>query len=1067
MDLVFPDPPPSEMKLSETPLRAVIRDSNRRDETAAVSHILAAAELPPEATERIDATARTLVEAVRRQRFGKGGLDAFLQEYALSSPEGVALMCLAEALLRIPDAETVDRLIRDKIAPETNTVDWQRHLGHSGSLFVNASTWALMLTGRLLRPDHHSDLASALRHIIARSSEPLWRQAVTAAMRILADQFISGRTIEEALRRIRDAEQHGYRHSFDMLGEAARTGADAERYREAYRHAIAALGNASAGRVIEAAPGISIKLSALHPRYEMAQRDRVMRELLPSLFGLAAEARDAGIGFTIDAEEADRLELSLDLIEALAMAPELAGWDGLGLAVQAYQKRALALVDWLADLAGRAHRRLMLRLVKGAYWDSEIKRAQERGLDSYPVFTRKVATDVSYLACVKRMLAAGSAFFPQFATHNAHTVAIVLELAGGRTDWEFQRLHGMGEALYDQIVGPGTGDRRTVDSGQRHRPCRVYAPVGGHEDLLAYLVRRLLENGANTSFVNRIVDAAAPIDAIVADPIAALASLPAKPHPRIPLPRDLFLPTHRNSPGIDFGDPRALSALQSQLSMAGGVPQHAGPLVGGVEFTADGVPARDPTDHRRRLSKVAVATPAMLEKALSLAAAAAPQWDATPAERRAAVLDRAADRFEAHRAELMALIIREGGRTIPAAMSEVREACDLLRYYGGRARADFAAPQTLSGPTGERNELSLHGRGVFACISPWNFPLAIFTGQVAAALAAGNAVIAKPAEQTPVIAAAAVHHLLAAGIPSEVLHLLPGPGEQIGAALVADPRIAGVAFTGSTETAQAINRALAGRDGPIVPLIAETGGQNAMIVDSSALPEQIIADVVTSAFDSAGQRCSALRLLYLQQEIAERVISMLAGAMAELRIGDPALLATDVGPVIDAEARRLLQAHAARMERTGHLIYQCPLPPETAHGTFFAPRAFEIESARSLNGEIFGPILHIVRWSADRLDAVIDEIAATGYALTLGIQSRIDETMRHVLDRLGVGNNYVNRNMIGAVVGAQPFGGERLSGTGPKAGGPRYLHRFATERTLSVDTTAAGGNATLLSLADG
>ena len=1047
MDLVFTAPLPPE-----TRLRAAIRDAHRLDEATVDAALLAAADMPLEARERIAATARRLVDTVRRERLGKGGLDAFLHEYALSSPEGVALMCLAEALLRIPDAETVDKLIRDKIA----AADWHSHLGHSGSLFVNASTWALMLTGRLLRPENENDVGDALRRLIARSSEPVWRQAVTAAMRILAGQFVMGRTIEEALDRAREPERHGYRHSYDMLGEAARTMADAERYHAAYAHAIAAIGGAAAAASVEAAPGISVKLSALHPRYEIAQRERIARELLPVLLGLARQARDAGIGFTIDAEEADRLEPMLDIVEALALAPELAGWDGLGLAVQAYQKRALPLVDWLADVARRAKRRLMVRLVKGAYWDTEIKRAQERGLDGYPVFTRKLATDVSYLACAKQLFAAGSALYPQFATHNAHSLAAILELSGGRTDWEFQRLHGMGEALYDEVVG----------RDKMNRPCRVYAPVGGHEDLLAYLVRRLLENGANTSFVNRIVDERAPIDEIVADPIARLAALPRKPHPKIPLPRDLFQPERCNSQGLDLADPRALADLRKGLAEALRLPARAAPIVGGTELAGTKISVFDPSDRRRQIGTVVAAGPEAVEQALARAVHAAPSWNNTPAEQRAAILERAADLYEQHRAALMALIIREGGRTVPAALSEVREAVDFLRYYAARARAEFAMPQRLPGPTGEQDEIGLHGRGVFACISPWNFPLSIFTGQIAAALAAGNAVIAKAAEQTPLVAAAAVRHLLAAGIPGDVLHLLPGDGETVGAALVADPRIAGVAFTGSTETGRAINQSLAARPGPIAPLIAETGGQNAMIVDSSALAEQVVADTLVSAFDSAGQRCSALRLLYVQDDIADRLLPMLAGAMAELRIGDPALLATDVGPVIDEPARQALERHAARMAREGRLLYQCPLPAGTEHGTFFAPRAFEIDSAGRLEREVFGPILHVIRWRADRLDAVCDEIAATGYALTLGIHSRIDETVRHVLSRLGVGNSYVNRTMIGAVVGVQPFGGERLSGTGPKAGGPRYLHRFAVERTVSIDTTAAGGNATLLSLDD-
>jgi RHH-type proline utilization regulon transcriptional repressor/proline dehydrogenase/delta 1-pyrroline-5-carboxylate dehydrogenase len=794
----------------------------------------------------------------------------------------------------------------------------------------------------------------------------------------------------------------------------------------------------------------------LHPRYEMAQRDRVLVEMAPVLLGLARAARDVGIGFTIDAEEADRLELSLDLFEALARAPELAGWDGLGLAVQAYQKRTLPVIDWLADLARDSRRRLMVRLVKGAYWDTEIKRSQERGLDGYPVYTRKVATDVSYLACAKRLLAAGELFYPQFATHNAHTVAAVFGLAGARRDYEFQRLHGMGEALYEQVVGADRMDR----------PCRVYAPVGNHEDLLAYLVRRLLENGANTSFVNRIVDESQPIDAIIADPIARLRGLPAKPHPRIALPRDLYRPERQNAQGLDLTDLPTLARLRQGLAAALERPWHAAPIVGGVEQVGAAAPVTDPSDRRRQVGTVVAAAPETVALALDRASRAAPMWDMTPAVERTALLERAAQLYERDRAALIALIIREGGRNIPDALAELREAVDSLRYYALRARTDFAAPERLSGPTGERNQISLHGRGVFACISPWNFPLAIFTGQVAAALAAGNAVVAKPAEQTPLVAAAAVRLLHEAGIPGDVLHLLPGTGEAVGARLVADARVAGIAFTGSTETAWQINRRLAQRQGPIVPLIAETGGQNAMIVDSSALAEQVVVDVLISAFNSAGQRCSSLRLLYVQDDIAPRLLPMLKGAMDELRIGDPALIATDVGPLIDEPARQALEQHAARMAREGHLVYQCRLPAGTEHGTFFAPRAFEIDRAGRLDHEVFGPILHIIRWRADRLDAVLDEIAATGFGLTLGIHSRIDETVDQILRRLRIGNSYVNRNMIGAVVGVQPFGGEGLSGTGPKAGGPRYLHRFASERTVSVDTTAAGGNASLLSLQD-
>jgi len=1041
----------TETPAAPTAPRAVLDRRYREDETAAVERTLSAVELPAETLDRIAARARALVTEVRRQRLGKGGLDAFLHEYALSSREGVVLMCLAEALLRIPDSETVDRLIRDKLG----SADWSQHLGRSESLFVNASTWALMLTGRLMKSDgEERDLAGVLRRLVARSGEPVVRQAVTSAMRILGRQFVMGRSIAEALDRARGPEKQGYRHSYDMLGEAARTAADARRYFESYQAAIGALGAAVNGRDVFSAPGISVKLSALHPRYDEATRERALRELAPSLLALARQAKQQGIGFTVDAEESERLEISLDLIETLALDPSLAGWDGFGLAVQAYQKRILPLVDWLADLAARSRRRLMVRLVKGAYWDSEIKRSQERGLDGYAVFTRKVATDVSYIAAAKRMLGDRAAFYPQFATHNAHTLATILELAGNRDDFEFQRLHGMGEALYEQVVG--------VD--KLNRPCRVYAPVGSHEDLLAYLVRRLLENGANTSFVNRIVDDKAPIDEIIADPIARLRKLPKKPHPRIPLPRDLYGAERKNSRGPDLSSRSELLKLRTALDAAARGPWTAAPIVGGVELTGADRAVNDPSDRRRVVGRVSEASAQQVDLALDRASRASDDWDATPAAKRAAALEKAADLYEERLPELVALIVREGGRTIPDAVSEVREAVDFCRYYAVRARADFAAPMALPGPTGERNALEMHGRGVFACISPWNFPLAIFTGQITAALAAGNAVIAKPAEQTPLVAAAAVRLLHQAGVPAEVLHLLPGDGATVGARLVADPRISGIAFTGSTETARAINLSLAQRNGPIVPLIAETGGQNALVVDSSALPEQVVQDVLLSAFNSAGQRCSALRVLCLQADIADRVIAMLKGAMAELAIGDPGLLSTDVGPVIDEDARQILQRHAEKMKREATLLYECALPSGVESGSFFPPTAFEIDRIGRLEREVFGPILHVVRWKRDRFEELLDAINATGYGLTLGIHSRIDETVAAVHRRLRVGNAYVNRNMIGAVVGVQPFGGEGLSGTGPKAGGPHYLYRFAVERTLSIDTTAAGGNASLLSL---
>jgi len=902
------------------------------------------------------------------------------------------------------------------------------------------------------------DPASFLRRLVARLGEPVVRTAFRQAMRIMGRQFVMGRTIAEALERAEQAERQGYRHSYDMLGEAARTAADAQRYMESYRAAIDAIGRAARGAAsVHDAPNISVKLSALHPRYEFAQRRRTMDELVPRIAELARRARDKGIGLTVDAEEADRLDLSLDVIEAVSGDAGLKGWDGFGLAVQAYQKRATAVIDVLADMARRHQRRLMVRLVKGAYWDSEIKRGQERGFEGYPVFTRKASTDVSYLACARMLIADQQAFYPCFATHNAHTVAAIMELAGNRRDWEFQRLHGMGEALYEEVVGKDRFDR----------PCRVYAPVGGHEELLAYLVRRLLENGANTSFVNRLVDEKAPIDTIIADPVAEVRRLQSKPHPRIPLPINLYGAERPNSAGIDLSDPAVMVPLAKAMEAADAGRWQAAPVIGGIAKRGKAEKVTSPADRGRAVGEVTAADGAMVQDAIQRAHRAQAAWDATSAAERAACLNRAADLMEQHRPELMALAVREAGKTIGDALAEVREAVDFCRYYAARARDDFSQPQALPGPTGELNSIALHGRGVFACISPWNFPLAIFMGQVSAALAAGNSVIAKPAEQTPLIAAKAVELLHRAGVPGDVLHLLPGSGEVVGAALTRDPRVSGIAFTGSTEVAKAISRVLADRPGPIVPLIAETGGQNAMIVDSSALPEQVTNDAIVSAFHSAGQRCSALRVLFVQKDIADRLLTMIAGAMDDLVVGDPSLLSTDVGPVIDQDAKATLDRHAERMGREGKVLKRCKLAAGTEQGTFFAPMLVEIDKLARLDREVFGPILHVVRYDADRLDQVLDDIAATGYGLTLGIHSRIDETIRHVVGRLAVGNAYVNRSMIGAVVGVQPFGGEGLSGTGPKAGGPRYLHRFATERTLSIDTTAAGGNASLLSLDEG
>jgi RHH-type proline utilization regulon transcriptional repressor/proline dehydrogenase/delta 1-pyrroline-5-carboxylate dehydrogenase len=893
-----------------------------------------------------------------------------------------------------------------------------------------------------------------MRRLVSRAGEPVVRNALLHAMRVLGRQFVMGRSIEEALARAAGEDERRYRYSFDMLGESALTAHDAQRYFDRYRSAIDAVGGAAPAHGGFGVPSVSVKLSALHPRYEFAQRARVVAELAPRLLTLAQRAHAAGIGLTVDAEEAERLGLSLEVFEQVARDASLAGYAGLGLAVQAYQKRAIAVIEWLASLAAEIGRRIPVRLVKGAYWDAEIKRAQERGHDGYPVFTRKAHTDVSYLACARVLIDAGERLYPMFATHNAHSVASLLEMLGPRRDFEFQRLHGMGEELYAHLTA-GT-----------EYACRVYAPVGSYEDLLPYLVRRMLENGANTSFVHRIVDPRVPVESIAVDPVAQTEALAGRPHTRIPLPRDLYRPERLNSRGINLADPAALDALAAQMARANETAWFAAPVVGGrVLGTADR-PVRNPARLEDVVGLACDADEAAVHRAVARAQLAQIEWDARGAQARADILEHAADLFEEHSAALLALCVREAGKTVPDAVSEVREAVDMLRYYAMCAREDFARPRRLPGPTGESNELWLEGRGVFACISPWNFPLAIYTAQIAAALAAGNSAVAKPAEQTPLIAAEAVRLLHAAGVPADVLHFLPGPGGTVGASLVRDARLSGVAFTGSTATAKAIQRVLAQREGPIPVLIAETGGQNAMIADSSALPEQVVLDAVTSAFNSAGQRCSALRVLFVQREIAPRVLELLAGFMDELAIGDPALLATDIGPVIDAEAQRDLQAHLAFLRQHGRILRELKPPPECARGTFVAPVLAEIDSLDLLQREVFGPILHVVRFGAHELDAVVDGINRTGYGLTLGVHSRIESQAQAVQRRCRVGNVYVNRNMIGAVVGVQPFGGRGLSGTGPKAGGPYTLRAFATERTVTVNTAAAGGNASLLALGD-
>ena len=1070
-----------ELPAAPCPLRAAITAAWTRDETAQVRDLLAQARLPEREAEAVQATAAELVRRVRARATDQGAIEAFMRQYDLGSEEGVLLMCVAEALLRIPDQDTADKLIRDKLGE----ADWKRHMGQSDSVLVNASTWGLMLTGHLvdLADDTKRNVHNAFKRLVGRVGEPVIRLAVRQAMRIMGHQFVMGRTIDEALARSRKGDNAAYRYSFDMLGEGALTAHDAARYLDAYRQAIGAIGKSHAKSTppqpspslreregakaddVFAAPSISVKLSALHPRYEHAKRTRVLVELVPRVLELAQLAKSHGIGFTIDAEEADRLELSLDVIAAAYADPSLDGWEGYGLAVQAYQKRAPFVIDFIADLARKHGRRIPMRLVKGAYWDSEVKRAQVDGQPGYPVFTRKPNTDVSYLACARRMLEATDAIYPMFATHNAHTIASIHRMAstllpkgeGKNHAFEFQKLHGMGDDLYAEVI---PADRLDV-------PCRVYAPVGSHEDLLPYLVRRLLENGANSSFVNRITDEDVAIDDLIADPVQTVAGFESIPHPRIPLPVDLYRSQNQprdNSMGINLANDDALRALAEQVNAAL-VDWRAAPLVPGAKVTGAQIAVTNPADRRQTVGQWQAADAAAVERALANAVDAQPAWDSTPVASRAAILEHAADLLEQRMPQYIALCTKEAGKTIPDGVAEVREAVDFLRYYAGQARKLFA-PEALPGPTGESNTLQLQGRGVFVCISPWNFPLAIFAGQIAAALAAGNTVIAKPAEQTNLIGHAAVKLLHEAGVPELVLQFVPGDGATVGAALTKDPRVAGVAFTGSTDTARAINRALAARDAAIGVLIAETGGQNALIADSSALPEQLVKDALASAFTSAGQRCSAARVLFVQTDIADKVVGMLAGAMAELKVGDPGLLSTDVGPVIDADALKLLEDHAGKMATVAKPIAQATFDGDTSHGSFFAPRAWELQSLSQLSRENFGPALHVIRWNADDLDQVIDAINASGYGLTLGIHSRIDDTIERIAARAKVGNIYVNRNQIGAVVGVQPFGGQNLSGTGPKAGGPHYLPRFATEKTVTVNTTAAGGNASLLTLGE-
>ncbi|MCP1967460.1 bifunctional proline dehydrogenase/L-glutamate gamma-semialdehyde dehydrogenase PutA [Bradyrhizobium elkanii] len=981
------------------------------DDAAIAARLRQDAKLGAEAEAQIDRTATRLIEAIRANDDPLGGVEDMLREFALSTKEGLALMVLAEALLRVPDARTADQFIEDKLGQG----DFVNHETRSSAFLVNASAWALGMSARVIQPGETPQ--GTIGRLTKRLGAPAVRAATRQAMRLMGSHFVLGETIEAALSRAQSHTARGSRYSFDMLGEGARTADDAQRYFESYARAIEAIGKAAGDQPLPDRPGISVKLSALHPRFEAVSHARVMTELVPQLVDLARRAKAFDLNFTVDAEEADRLELSLDVIAAAFADSSLAGWSGFGLAIQAYQKRAADVIDYVDALTCALDRRMMVRLVKGAYWDTEIKRAQERGLDGYPVFTRKAMTDLNYVACARKLLALRPRLFPQLATHNALTVATILELADDPLSFEFQRLHGMGEALYAQL-----GEDRPEIAH------RTYAPVGSYRDLLAYLVRRLLENGANSSFVALAADNRVSIVDLLRRPAEIVGPDDKASHAAIPLPAELYRPQRENSHGIEFGERKALDTLMSAIA----AERKAPPSI----------------------------TPSTTEQANAAVAAARrgfKAWNATPATKRAAILDKAADLLEQRRAHFLALLQSEGGKTLDDALSEVREAIDFCRYYAALGQKLFGEGETMPGPTGESNVLELHGRGAFVAISPWNFPLAIFLGQVTAALMAGNAVIAKPAEQTPRIAAEAVALLHQAGVPTSALHVVQGDG-AVGAALVANSAIAGVVFTGSTEVARSINRTLAAKDGPIVPLIAETGGINAMIVDATALPEQVADDVVTSAFRSAGQRCSALRLLFVQDDVADRMIEMIAGAARELKIGDPSEPSTHIGPVIDAEAKQRLDAHIARMKQEARVH----LAGEAPSGNFVAPHIFELSAAGQLKEEVFGPILHVVRYRADKLGEVLTAIEATGFGLTLGIHSRIDDTIEHVIDRLQVGNIYVNRNMIGAVVGVQPFGGSGLSGTGPKAGGPHYLARFATEQTITINTAAAGGNAALM-----
>ncbi|WP_240219854.1 bifunctional proline dehydrogenase/L-glutamate gamma-semialdehyde dehydrogenase PutA [Rheinheimera hassiensis] len=991
------------------PLRQTIRDFYRADEDKVLDYLLPLADIGVNARSRAWERARQLVLTIRQAQVGKGGVDALLNEFSLSTEEGLVLMCLAEALLRVPDKTTADRLIRDKLSQG----DWSSHLGNSSSLFVNASAWGLLLTGKLVNysDEQKKQQFGLLKRTCGRLGEPVIRQAVRYAMQIMGAQFVMGTTIGAALERAAEMEAKGFRYSYDMLGEGARTMADANRYFDSYMRAIDTIGKAAKGRGPFNSPGISVKLSAIHPRYEFSHRDRVIEELVPRVKQLALAAKAYDIGFTIDAEEADRLDISLDIIAAVFSDPALDGWEGFGLAVQAYQKRGIHVIEWLRDLTVKVGRKMMVRLVKGAYWDTEIKLSQLEGFSDFPVFSRKPSTDVSYQACAKKMLSYRDSIYPQFATHNAYTVATIMEMTKDYSGFEFQRLHGMGDALYDEIV---IKDKI---------PCRIYAPVGEHSDLLAYLVRRLLENGANSSFVNNIIDETIPVESLLSDAVETVRGWKQKRNQQIPLPANLYGTERKNSNGLDLTDIDQLEPVKAAMAQwFESVKQ--------IPVQPDAVPVTNPANLDEVIGYLEYADKNKMQQILANAETAFNSWSITNITERAALLRRIGDALEKHRNELLALCVKEAGKTLGDSVAEVREAIDFCRYYAARAEELFAQPE--------------QARGVFLCISPWNFPLAIFLGQVAAAMVVGNTVVAKPAEQTSLIAVRTVDIMRQCGMPEHVVQLVIAPGSQVGQHIVPDSRIQGVMFTGSTETGCWIARKLAERGGEPVPLIAETGGQNCMIVDSTALPEQVVDDVISSGFQSAGQRCSALRVLFLQEDVADKIITMLKGAMAELHVGDPMWLSTDLGPVIDAKAHERLNSHVQYLADKATLHYECTIPSGDRH-YFFAPRLYEISDLTVLEREVFGPVVHIIRFKADEVDNIINQINATGYGLTMGVHSRIEQFTNRVARDIKAGNIYVNRNMIGAVVGVQPFGGRGLSGTGPKAGGPLYLTRLVKD----------------------